>query len=529
VPLSNTPAANANLTVRVVWLTAFRTLGTTALLIALALQVWSKGPTEAIASRDISAFIVIGIVYLLTIVTGILARSNLLNQASAWLQVVFDTVLASSVVALTGGLDSPLGLTYALATIGSGLLFGRTGAVVGFIFSMSAFVITALLATPTSRTVSQSLSEIGTQAFAQFLIAILSGYLAEQLLRTGGQLSAREQDLRQLTSLQNQIVNAMPSGLITCDSNFKVTYVNPAAQSILGLESSAAGSDIELHLPGFQKLKGIKRGELRVASARGERILGLSLTSLDAQDEATLAVFQDLTELRRLEGELERIDRFASLGKVSAQLAHEIRNPLASIRGSAQLVQSDVPAGSDSERMVSLIVKEADRLAELVEGYLKLARPPPPTKSLQRIDLLAKETLEMLRTDVDLMHVSLDLRFFPVEVWVDAGQFKQIFLNLLRNAIAATKGQGPVRISIHEVDTVPVLEVWDAAGSIPKQHLGRIFEPFFTTTNQGTGLGLSTVQSIVQAHGANISVTSNPSDGTTFRIAFPLKSERASL
>jgi two-component system, NtrC family, sensor histidine kinase PilS len=522
VPSSNR-LPTADLTVRVVWLTAFRTVGITALFIALAFQVWSRGPTESIAVRDLSAFVVIGIVYFLTLVTGLLARNNRLNRASAWLQVLFDTVLASSVVALTGGLDSPLGLTFALATIGSGLLFGRTGALVGFVVSMLAFVLTALVATPTPRTFSQSVAEISTQGFAQVLIAILSGYLAEQLLRTGGALTAREQDLRELTELQNRIVNAMPSGLVTCDEQYRVTYLNPAAQNILGTDLSVTGEHVEQHLPGFSLLRGVRRGELKVTTPKGERILGLSLTGLDSTSESTLAVFQDLTELRKLESDLERIDRFANLGKVSAQLAHEIRNPLASIRGSAQLVQGDMPAGSDGERLISLIVKEADRLAELVEGYLKLARPPPPRVAPERLDLIVRETLDMLRTDIDLARVQISQDLSQLVAAVDASQLKQIVLNLLRNALAATSGLGPIRVTLQPEGSHAVLSVWDAGGGIAPENLGRIFEPFFTTRVEGTGLGLSTVQSIVQSHGGTISVTSNRIDGTNFRIALKIE------
>jgi two-component system sensor histidine kinase PilS (NtrC family) len=233
-----------------------------------------------------------------------------------------------------------------------------------------------------------------------------------------------------------------------------------------------------------------------------------------------LIVFQDLTELRRIEKELDSIDHLATLGRLSAQLAHEIRNPLSAMRGSAQMLVGDT-AGAPGERLAKLIVREADRLGGLVEGYLKLARPPPPQLQPTRLDAVVRETLELLRADPAFAGVQVDEHLEPLEAVCDAGQLKQVLINLLRNAaqaISGVKGRGRIRIRVTSGADGPVLEVWDSAGALAPEDRQRIFEPFFTRARGGTGLGLSTVHSIVHAHGGTVSVDSSPATGTTFSV-----------
>lgn len=509
-----------DLRVRLLWLTIFRTVATTLLLVVLAARLMSLN--EAPSASDVASFVVIGTVYVLTLATGILLRRGRLGQWAAWLQAVFDIILAAAVVFLTGGIESPFTFTFLLAIIGSSVLLGRRGALVAASLSFAGYLASGAVvalargAWPVARVAVDAT----IQVLAQFLIAVLAGYLAEQLTRTGGQLSAREQDLRRLTDLQNRIVAAMPSGLITCDENGRLTYMNPAAAGILGLGGPSRELAIDQVLPGVTQALGARRAELQIPTPKGELTLGLSVTPLDTDSGALLIVFQDLTQLRRLEADLGRIDRLAALGKVSAQLAHEVRNPLASIRGSAQLIGTDAPEGSQQERLARLIVRESDRLAGLVDNYLKLARPPPPSLSPERLDQVASETVEMLRADPALRLLRIEQVLEPVTARVDAGQVKQLLINLLRNAMAATDNQGPIRVAVREQRGAPVLEVWDGAGKLAPEHQPRVFEPFFSTKQGGTGLGLTTVHSIVQAHGGDIAVRSSPDEGTSFVVTF---------
>jgi two-component system sensor histidine kinase PilS (NtrC family) len=239
-----------------------------------------------------------------------------------------------------------------------------------------------------------------------------------------------------------------------------------------------------------------------------------------ATSAARLIIFQDLTALRRTEDELRRADRLAALGSLAAQLAHEIRNPLAAMRGSAQMLAQDAAGNAGNERLTAILLRESDRLSRLVEDFLRFARPPPPQRQPVALEALVSETVEMLRADPLGRGVQVVQELTPVQAQVDPDQIRQVLLNLLRNAFQAAGPGGRVRVSLDVgPDGEPSLRVWDSAGAIPEEHLGRIFEPFFTTRCGGTGLGLSSAHSIVRAPGGRIQVHSAPQVGTEFMVA----------
>jgi two-component system sensor histidine kinase PilS (NtrC family) len=516
---SSSASAEADLRVRLLWLTVFRTVATTLVLGGLAARFAARGWPE-LTQSDSAAFVIVGTVFVLTLVTGLLLRLGRAGWAAAWTQTLFDVALSAAVVVLTGGQQSPFTFLFLLAIIGSALVLGARGALVAALATASAYgaIVAVALAAPRAES-SSIVVDAAIQLLAQVLIGVLSGYVGEQLVRAGGRLLASERDLRALTALQNEIVRVMPSGLVTCDGEGKVTFLNPVGASILGLEREPYGVALESLLPGVSGLRGQSRAELRVDVGRGERVLGLSVTPLGVG--GLLIVFQDLTELRRIERELASIDHLATLGRMSAQLAHEVRNPLAAMRGAAQMLAGDA-AGTPAERLARLVMREADRLAELVEGYLKLARPAPPQRAPLRLDVVAHETIELLRADPALASLAVEERLEPVEVNADANQVKQLLLNLLRNAARAVLPvRGRVMVRVGRQNEHSVLQVWDSAGAIVREDQVRIFEPFFSRSKGGSGLGLSTVHSIVQAHGGTISVESDPAQGTTFSVVLP--------
>lgn len=517
-------AAAADLRVRLLWLTLFRTVATTLILGVLAAQI-SSGAVRSgseLSTADLTSFAIIAFSYVLTLVTGLLLRTGRVGPGAAWTQIIFDVLLAASVVFLTGGARSPFTFLFLVTIVGAAVLLGTRGAIAGFFGAATAYVTVLLTLESLSGDTLQRVGlDVVIQVVAQLLIAVLSGYVGEQLSRTGGRLSASERDLRELTELQDEIVRAMPSGLVTCDRESMVTFVNPAAEAILGLSTDEMirRRNINELLPGATELVAGRRSELHVQTPRGGRILGLSVTPL-SNAEGLLIVFQDLTELRRIESELDSIDHLATLGRLSAQLAHEIRNPLAAMRGSAQMLAGDA-AGAPGQRLAGLIVREADRLAGLVEGYLKLARPPPPNLCATRLDTVVRETLELLRADPAFAGVQVDENLEAIEAVCDAAQVKQVLINLLRNAAMAIAGASPrgrIRIRVAGRPEGAVIEVWDSAGTLAPEDRQRIFEPFFTRAKGGTGLGLSTVHTIVQAHGGSVSVDSSPATGTTFSV-----------
>lgn len=520
------------------WLTAFRMVATTLLLVAIAIRLLARPPQGGLSAEDSLSFVVIGFVYVLTLISGLVLRRGRAGLFAAYLQIAGDLLVATCVVYLTGGADSPFAFTYSVAVIAAAILLPRRGALIAAAIGSAAFALQALLiqyGVLRSPLGSEPLPplrlafQLFSTAMAQVLIAALAGYLSRQLSQAGGRLSQSQAQIRELAALQRQILASMPSGLISCSRQGAVTFANHAAEQILGLSGRA---DVTWHIdaliPGALQLPtSSRRHELTVDTPAGQKILGLSVTPLERSEGALLVLFQDLSDLRRMEDDLRRADRLAALGSLAAQLAHEIRNPLASMRGSAQMLWQDTPADPAARRLANILVRESDRLSALVEDFLKFARPPPPALQTVSLDQLVRETVEMLRADPLGRGVELEVRADPVASAVDAGQLRQVLLNLLRNAMEAAQG-GKVRVQVEAAPEGPRIRVWDSAGSIPPQNLDRVFEPFFTTRDRGTGLGLSTAHSIVSAHGGKISVSSAPAAGTEFVVQLPGTAEVAS-
>jgi two-component system sensor histidine kinase PilS (NtrC family) len=521
------------LRVRLTWLSVFRTIATSLLLGVFGLRLLASSPTRELSREDSLAFLGIGLVYVLTLIYGLWLRKGRVGRAAAVVQVVGDILIASGLVSATGAADSPFSITYSLAVIAASILLSQRGAFItaaacsGVYAAIVAIHLLRLGVNPPTAMVVRVGFNLASNVLAQFLIAALAGFLSRQLLAAGGRLSASQADLRRLSTLHELILDSTPSGLLTCEADGRVTFINRAALSILGLEERGERSmRVQELLPGLPEMERVPRSELQVDTSRGPRILGLTLAPLEGTGRASrLIVFQDLTALRHAEDELRRADRLAALGTMAAQLAHEIRNPLAAMRGSAQLLAQDLQGEAGMSRLTTILLRESDRLSHLVEAFLRFARPSKPVLRSVGLELLVGETMEMVQTDPLSRGVELELDLRPVTATVDPDQVRQVLLNLVRNAFEAVGAGGQVRVSLSSEGQMARLSVWDSAGAIPESHLGRIFEPFFTTRSGGTGLGLATAYSIVRAHEGRIQVSSTPKAGTEFTVELPLAAE----
>jgi two-component system, NtrC family, sensor histidine kinase PilS len=513
---------------RLTALVLFRTVATTLILVLAGVQMGFRKPIESLSAADLGWFGVVAVDYLLTLVSALALRRGPARRWLAWTQVIGSVAFATSIVLLTDGRDSPFWFTYLLAIIGGAVALGMRGALGGASVAALSSVGVTVWGAVVNQSSARPLVEIITQVLAQFLVAGLSGYVAQQLIRTRGRLVESEEDLARTKELRDRIVTAIPSGLAVVEASLgRIRYVNPAGLAILGFENDTFPPVDEV-FPGVLSVVVGRRWELISVTSRGERILGVSTSTLDA--ETVLIVFQDLTDVRRKEDEMARLDELAELGKVSATLAHEVRNPLASMRGSAQILLSDADEGSSQQRLSRIIVREADRLAYLVDHYLDLARPKAPQRTRVRLDTLVSETIEVLRADPAARGIAIEEQFAVREESLDAAQIKQVLINLLRNAFRATGPRGRVRVSVLAAPNTTLFEVWDSAGTVKPEELPHLFEPFYSREPDGTGLGLSTAQSIAHAHGARLSVESTPALGTTFRFsmqpALPTPAER---
>jgi two-component system sensor histidine kinase PilS (NtrC family) len=520
-------------------LTGVRLVVGTALLLASAWLTLSGG--ESFGRRvDVLLYATIGSIYFASLIAVVFLRSGRHLRAVAYAQIAGDVLSASGLVYLTGGAESIFTILYPLAIVNAAISLSRRGAMVGAATASAAFCVLALLMEhgvlnppapfldrpplPTG----QLVLSLAANVSAFFLAAALSAHLADALQGARKELARRETQLTALSALHESIVHSITSGLLTIDGSRRITFLNRAGEEIIGVRvAEITGEPLAERFPDFADALGRTqpgRGESRVCLADGAtRLLGYSVAPLvDAGTPAApgyVIVFQDLTPFREMEEAMRRNDRLAAIGKLSAGLAHEIRNPLASMCGSIELL-GHAPGLTDKDRrLMEIVLREAERLEALVRDFLGFARPQEPLLTAVDAGAQLEGALAIFRGEVTNRGLTLGADIEPaVLVRADPAQLKQVIWNLLSNAADATEAGGRVSVRLHRAGAHAVLEVEDTGLGISSEDLPHIFDPFFTTKEKGTGLGLALVHRIIERHGGRIEVRSEPGSGTTFRI-----------
>ncbi len=369
-------------------------------------------------------------------------------------------------------------------------------------------------------------------------VVLLGAYLAESVRHAGRQLheaAAQVADLRELNQL---IVDSIQSGLMTTDAEGRLLYVNAFGERILGrTAASLQGAGIRevfgSPLLGPAELRA--RGALRALARLGVSYvrpdgrmlqLGVSVTPLATKEapRGHLIVFQDLTDIRRLEQEVRTKEKLAAVGEMAAQLAHEIRNPLGSIRGSAQVLMGEPSFGEEQGHLLDIISRESKRLSDTLNQFLYQARPQLPPSDPVDLRPIVESALTLLRNGSEVRQdhvVALHTDEGPHLCLADPDQIAQVLWNLARNALEAMPNGGRLDVSLRVRGGDVVLAVRDQGRGIASEDQRRIFEPFSATGPTGTGLGLSIVYRIVREHGGDISVRSAPEQGTEFEVRLP--------
>ena len=499
---------------KLAWLTLFRVVTITVLLGGTALVSWRERASDT-HSRLSPLYAIIVAGYLFSVVLALLQRRRTGLVPVAYGNVALDVGVAAALVALTGRSESVFVFLFSLAEVNAAILLFRRGAVVSLALSVVAYVAVASPQRPFPATA------VFVHAAAFVATAVLAAYLAEQLRTTGERLEARESDLASLTALHESIVQSMNGGLLTLDPGGRVTFLNRAGEQMVGAPlERVRGRPARDALPMFGER--VARDEIDLVNARGEQ-LRLGYSSFPLLDRAgalmgTAVIFQDLTQFRSMEEAMKRSERLADLGRVAAGLAHELRNPLASLSGSIELLRDQGP--EDGRRLMDIALREAARLNDLVSEFLRFARPPPLRRERTDLSGLVAETLDVFAHDPEAAGVRLERALEAAPVECDPGQIRQVLWNLLRNAAQAVgPGGGRVRVACApEGDGGASFEVADDGPGIAREDLARVFLPFHTTKSTGSGLGLAIVQRIVDAHGGRVTVESTPGEGARFRV-----------
>ena len=517
---------------KLVWITFFRLVLVTALLGGTAAANWGAGREMGVLLRPL--YVLVGVTYVASLGFAVLLRLGEGLRPLAYAQMVLDVGIAAVMVAKTGYSESVFVFLFSLSIVSGSILLYSRGTVVAAALAVPTYVAVVLGFEPPH---PSRLTTLFVHGLAFLATAALSAYLAEQLRRTGERLEAREVDLATITALHEAIVQSVASGLLTLDAGGRVTFLNRAGEEITGLAfREVVGQPAARWFQAFQGSGG--RDETDFVNTRGEKLrLGYSLFSLrghGTEDIGTAVIFQDLTELRAMEDAVQRSERLADLGRLSAGLAHELRNPLASMSGCIELLRTSASLGQEDRRLMDIVLREATRLDDLVTRFLQFARPAPVRRRPADVAAMAAETLEVFANDPAAVRVRLERQLVPTPLECDPDQLRQLLWNLLANAaqaVASREGDaadpagrqaaGRIRVTCAPEEGGARITVEDDGPGIAPADLPRIFVPFFTTKALGTGLGLATVQRIVDGHGGVVAVESVPGQGTVFTVRLP--------
>ena len=369
------------------------------------------------------------------------------------------------------------------------------------------------------------------------IILLLIGFTGIILLFLGARYREATTSLSRVTAFSDSLVDNMPIGLIAADADDTVTSMNHAAESILRIDDTdIRGRKIRHTLaPVFieciDKLKtegGIVEKEIEYPLDNGIHIpLEVATTAL-REDDGTfwgyVILFRDLTEIQRLRKEIERSQRLASLGRLAAGIAHEIRNPLSSIKGFATYFRDryrDVP---EDAHTAEIMIQEVERLNRVIGELLEFARPMDIQVRKTPLETFIQHIVKMTEAQRTEKHIRFAMHIAPElkEIMIDPDRMSQVFLNLFLNAMDAMDEGGTLELNISRDATGKLLfSISDTGKGIDPQDLGKIFDPYFTTKPSGTGLGLAIVHRIVEAHGGQIRVNSTPERGTTISFTLP--------
>ncbi|HYS08092.1 MAG TPA: ATP-binding protein [Myxococcales bacterium] len=524
---------------KLVLLTGIRLAVGTALLAATAWPTLGHEPFP----RTVEAllFAIVALIYFGSLVATFVLRTGRHLGWVAHGQIAADVIAGTGLVYLTGGAESIFTVLYPLAIVSGAIGLGRRGAALGAAVSCVTFCIlvwsmqSGIVPPPASELERVPLAPgrltvvMAANLSAFLLVGALSSFLAEQVQGARSQLLRSEKRLEALEGIYSAVVRSIASGILTLGEDGRITYLNPAAEHLTGLSDKVArGQPLGTLLPELAAsiVRPRERGrpEVRLKAYDGrDRILGYATAPLAGGVGGQVILFQDLTELRQMEEAVRRADRLAVVGGLAAGLAHEIRNPLASMCGSIDILGASPGLDGQERRLMNVVRSEAERLEALVREFLSFARPISPTFEPLDGARAVRETVELFRQQVAERGVELIARA-DAAVWVraDPGQLRQVLWNLLGNAADATAPGGRVEVTISRQAGEGVLEVTDTGHGIADEDLDRIFDPFFTTKERGTGLGLAIVHRIVEAHSGHLSVSSQVDRGSTFRVALPI-------
>ncbi|HSP35967.1 MAG TPA: ATP-binding protein [Thermoanaerobaculia bacterium] len=523
---------------------------TTLLLAALIIQYTVR---EVLPINYL--YLIAGLTYVLTLAYIAIGWVMGSRRAQLMIQIGGDLLVETLLVYFTGGLDSPFSFMYLVSIITASMMLYRRG---GLLAASGAVILYGGLGdlmyygvlplpeqswfVPTPWTSSRLYFNMATNFAGFYATALLVSIISEKLQKTAEELDTNRQNLAELRALNQNVVESIPSGLITLTPYGTAAFINPAGSQILQTQPLAI---LGRHITEIGFASAEEWAEMRSTLAAGvlvrrendfdvkgeRRSIGFALTplsTLEGNASGYTLIFQDLTEMKKLEAEVRLKDRMAAVGELSAGIAHEIRNPLAAIAGSVQVLKNSQSLSSQEQRLMSIVLRESERLNKTIAEFLRFVRPQE--KRALEFDIAASlaETLDLLANSQEL-HKNHEIRRDitpPTYTLVgDGDQIRQVFWNIALNAFRAMPGGGVLAVRASVVDGEYRVVFSDNGRGMSETDQRRLFQPFRTNFPTGTGLGMAISYRIVQEHGGRIDVQSRVGEGTAITVALPASAQ----
>ncbi len=498
----------------------------------------------ALQVERIPFYTIIAVFYLATLLYAVLLRFRFPVYLLAYIQIIVDIVLETIIIHYAGGADSIYAFLYAPSIIAAGVLISAQAAklVAGLgslfygLLSLAEYEGFIVPITGAEILYREGPWIIMFIVCFRIIIFCLIGYLASHLSHS---LFQERTALRNLRNLNDLILNNIASGVITIDNQGRIVYLNPPASAILAKKTgdllgghwanlflSGAKDDTESQF--FERAAKPIGTEINLLQADGKKIiLGCNYSALFDENDKLLGgviTFRDLTVLKQLELEVRQREKLSGMGELAMGIAHELRNPLASIRGSLEVLKERGHFSDEGEKLVGVIIKESERLNRIIEDFLKYAREKRKEVKYEDLGQILDEVWVLLKhqgrwpTGIKL---SREISQPKIMLNMDPEQIKQVFYNLFINSLEAMPQGGQVSVAISEQPECVMIKVKDTGSGIRAEEQDKVFQRFYSTKSYGLGIGLAITRRIVEEHGGRIKLHSVPGEGAEVTVVLP--------
>jgi two-component system sensor histidine kinase PilS (NtrC family) len=506
-------------------------------------------------------FFLLATIYFLTFVYVILLKYTKNLLWFAYLQLLADTLFVTAIIYTTGGIDSVFSFLYILTIINGSIILYRKGGILtasscsilyGLLLDLHYYNIIKPLGIRAAYTTEYEAIRLFYLIFVNiagfYLVAYLSSYLSEQTRKSRVELKEKQIDIDKLEILNKSIIESITSGLIALDGQNKIIFLNPAAEEIFGIKAvSASGHRIDNVFPFLNNYLTEKRSmpiettekpppfvDLPYLKSNGDKIhLRLSISPLIipvGNTKGSILIFQDVTEIKKIEAEMKKVEGLAIIGELAAGVAHEIRNPMASISGSIQMLAEGLEKDNVNRQLMDIVSREINRLNNLVSDFLHFARPKKANWQEFNLNQLILESLELFQNSQHWTKKTKLVTDFRNDIRLesDPEQVKQVLWNLFLNAREAMPDGGSLYVTTdlnsnetHTDHKMVKIVVRDTGEGFDEKALSQLFIPFFTTKEGGSGLGLATVKRIVEGLQGKVTGNNHPEGGARVIILLP--------